>query len=437
MKNIFLLPTDQPSRLVEDLNGVFSLMGESIEVGGPICNINIYITSDEEIKEGDWYLDTFNTQRIKANEFSDHKHYGNACKKIIFTTDFRLAPDVQKIDDEFLEWFVENPSCEFVEIKEVRQRCHLTLKNWVDEDENGEFPMSIAGAFSYRRIYKVIIPQEEPKQKLPTYDESLQYILNAHKVPKEYFGRQEESKPLDNLEERLKRDMGMIVIPLDNKNIPEEEGSMVTDWLDKYGDPKIEKQVEQEAKIMVEKETKPHSFCATPEEKCTMSYCDDNGCQNRKRNLVETKLYPIGGYAPGNYMCNCSTCKTQFIGDKRAVQCESCAVEMVKIFKKETLEEAAEEWLFESEEHDNQLSFIAGAKWQLENMPIHIYAENTYVHIEDGTIIVEKNDQTIISYSEDDLREAFKQSRQCKIFEKDMPPVYEEFEDWFKQFKKK
>lgn len=40
-------------------------------------------------------------------------------------------------------------------------------------------------------------------------------------------------------------------------------------------------------------------------------------------------------------------------------------------------------------------------------------------------------------YSEEDLREAFKQSRQCLIFEKDMPPVYNEFEDWFEQFKKK
>ncbi|CAL2085027.1 hypothetical protein [Tenacibaculum sp. 190524A02b] len=29
-----------------------------------------------------------------------------------------------------------------------------------------------------------------------------------------------------------------------------------------------------------------HSFCETPEENCTMNYCDDNGCQNRKRNLV-------------------------------------------------------------------------------------------------------------------------------------------------------
>ena len=34
-------------------------------------------------------------------------------------------------------------------------------------------------------------------------------------------------------------------------------------------------------------ESKPHGFCETPEENCTMNYCDENGCQNRKRELVE------------------------------------------------------------------------------------------------------------------------------------------------------
>jgi len=28
----------------------------------------------------------------------------------------------------------------------------------------------------------------------------------------------------------------------------------------------------------------PWSFCETPQENCTMNYCDENGCQNRKRN---------------------------------------------------------------------------------------------------------------------------------------------------------
>ena len=36
--------------------------------------------------------------------------------------------------------------------------------------------------------------------------------------------------------------------------------------------------------------------------------------------------YPIGGYAPGNYMCRCVTCKEEFKGDKRAVQCEPCGI---------------------------------------------------------------------------------------------------------------
>jgi hypothetical protein len=42
-------------------------------------------------------------------------------------------------------------------------------------------------------------------------------------------------------------------------------------------------------------EKKPHSFCETPEEKCTMNYCDDNGCQNRKRHFVEPqRMYSEG-----------------------------------------------------------------------------------------------------------------------------------------------
>jgi hypothetical protein len=40
---------------------------------------------------------------------------------------------------------------------------------------------------------------------------------------------------------------------------------------------------------MKQGEPKPHSFCETPEEKCTMNYCYTNGCQNRKRELVEPK----------------------------------------------------------------------------------------------------------------------------------------------------
>lgn len=39
--------------------------------------------------------------------------------------------------------------------------------------------------------------------------------------------------------------------------------------------------------------------------------------------------YPVGGFAPGMYMCKCSNCSDEFFGDKRAVQCEPCAINAV------------------------------------------------------------------------------------------------------------
>jgi hypothetical protein len=37
--------------------------------------------------------------------------------------------------------------------------------------------------------------------------------------------------------------------------------------------------------------------------------------------------YPIGGFAPGFYNNQCKTCNHYFVGDKRATQCEICALE--------------------------------------------------------------------------------------------------------------
>jgi len=37
--------------------------------------------------------------------------------------------------------------------------------------------------------------------------------------------------------------------------------------------------------------------------------------------------YPIGGFAPGFYTNRCITCQKYCVGDKKAVQCEICALE--------------------------------------------------------------------------------------------------------------
>jgi hypothetical protein len=75
-------------------------------------------------------------------------NYQYECKKIILTTDQDLINDgVQAIDDEFLEWFVKNPSCEKVEVE----------KEWNEERIVNNKDI---GDYSY----KIILPQEEPKQ---------------------------------------------------------------------------------------------------------------------------------------------------------------------------------------------------------------------------------------------------------------------------------
>ena len=52
--------------------------------------------------------------------------------------------------------------------------------------------------------------------------------------------------------------------------------------------------------------------------------------------------FPIGGYAPGNYHCTCCKCGSKFTGDKRAVECESCAMKDKEAFDALSLEEQTE-----------------------------------------------------------------------------------------------
>jgi hypothetical protein len=158
------------------------------------------------------------------------------CKKIILTTDQHLIKDgVQAIDDEFLKWFIQNPSCESIE----------TLKF---ADSRTTY------------IYKIIIPQDEAKA---------------------------------------------------------------------------------------------HSFCETPEEKCTMNYCDENGCMNRKREATEDSI-------------------------------------LIKTPKQETLEEVAERYSKRSSaevfQEAHKRDFIAGAKWQQEQIPsiIEQYLETAFISKEQG-----------------------------------------------------
>jgi hypothetical protein len=167
MKNLFLLPTDKPNRLVKFFTNKFHLCKEILPIQDEEQYQNIYITSDKKIKEGDWYINTFVSEREqkpqthteKRHLINHHKDYRfKYCKKIILTTDQDLIKDdVQAIDDEFLEWFVKNPSCEYVKVIDK-----MRIFN-VDELRE-RHRKGLPHLYSEKIGYKIIIPKEEHKQ---------------------------------------------------------------------------------------------------------------------------------------------------------------------------------------------------------------------------------------------------------------------------------
>ena len=111
------------------------------------------VSSSEKIKEntqsfkqglnGDWFYNTIYNFIARTGDITPYDF------KIILTTNKLLIKDgVQAIDDEFLEWFVNNPSCEEVEVEREKAIGYA-----------GDRQRTFYGG------YKIIIPKEEPKQE--------------------------------------------------------------------------------------------------------------------------------------------------------------------------------------------------------------------------------------------------------------------------------
>jgi hypothetical protein len=158
MKNIHLLPTDKPSRLFDFMTAL--VLTDKVSPNDSGTNHHIYITSDEEIKEGDWvYCNIDNTIDIASDRTNYHR---NEFEKIILTTDQDLIKNgVQPIDNEFLEWFVKNPSYEEIKAEYKFIPHNITQDDFcITCDSNG---CNLDDKEKYK--YKIIIPQEEPKQE--------------------------------------------------------------------------------------------------------------------------------------------------------------------------------------------------------------------------------------------------------------------------------
>ena len=175
MKNIHVIPTDKSGRVGRFVD-TQELILRSVKDIPRGENVNIYITSDEKPKKGEWVLFTVNdiTEIVKVttiinNAFETKQGFGYGleyCKKIILTTDQDLIKDgIQAIDDEFLEWFVKNPSCNYVGI----------TPNWEflgDEYRHGG---------ESTLVYYPIITKEE------TIEEAAERMLPDFKLTKDIF----------------------------------------------------------------------------------------------------------------------------------------------------------------------------------------------------------------------------------------------------------
>jgi len=207
MKNIHIIPTDKPSRLILQNTKLLLSKYKEVNEGFSEFNQNIYITSDEEIKEGfiGWFICPHGLKKcvgtiVINNEVYLLDYLGNTdrgiwCSKIIITDNEDLINDgVQPIDDKFLEWFVKNPSCESVEVERVVV---------YDDNNNGSGEIF----HSNRKFaYEIIIPREEDEQEESLITLKKEVINGLNELLKlnnsiGNFGKPQEESKQETLEE--------------------------------------------------------------------------------------------------------------------------------------------------------------------------------------------------------------------------------------------
>lgn len=161
MKNLYLLKTDKLSKLHKTIPKNNLILTTEYKFSNKWENYHLYVVSDEEVKNDDYFIvnEKFIQRCVKSYENwlknnKDNLRY--TIKKIILTTDLDLINDnIQAIDDEFLNWYVNNDNCEEVDVKQ----------GFAD-----------GTAYGYNFLdYKIIIPEKELNQE--TLEEKKKKVL--------------------------------------------------------------------------------------------------------------------------------------------------------------------------------------------------------------------------------------------------------------------
>jgi len=131
MKNIHILPTTESSRLAFDIDDKFYLLSEDpvfFQHQDEVENRNIYITSDEEIGEGDWYYtERFGIGIAKNEGVSKIERTIDSYKKII----------KQETLEEAAEKYAEGKSSSSV-FQEAHKKDFIKGAKWQQERSYSE-----------------------------------------------------------------------------------------------------------------------------------------------------------------------------------------------------------------------------------------------------------------------------------------------------------
>jgi hypothetical protein len=166
MKNIHILPTDKPSRLYYHSDLKQLVLTNKTMLREFVINQNIYITSNSKFVRDEYITDGIEVIKatpklVNAQGLVDRRDW----KKIIITTDQELIKDgVHSIGEEFLKWFVENPTCIKVE---VVYGLFNPMGRQVDPNDLGQNHSKCVWK------YKIITTKEEPKLQCKDCNDNL------------------------------------------------------------------------------------------------------------------------------------------------------------------------------------------------------------------------------------------------------------------------
>ena len=218
MKNIFLIPTPKESRLWRYLDSNKLRFDNISTPNSNECtkcsNEYVYITSDSKFVRDEYITDGIEVMKatpklVDAQGLVDRRDW----KKILMTTDPELIKDgVHPIGEDFLKWFVENPTCIKVE---VVYGLFNPMGRQVDPNDLGQNHSKCVWK------YKIITTKEEPKKVLTEEDIFNQKDIDA---VTDYINKEQQKQHLIDMMES-DEELGLYDEKIEDIELEEVRGS--------------------------------------------------------------------------------------------------------------------------------------------------------------------------------------------------------------------